>query len=88
MAESRSSRPAPALKSPISLDLSDPETIRAWLARVETGVDDAIGAAEDQLRPLADRNLGRLQARRIVGEAKGSLARLLASMRAVLPEHA
>lgn len=66
-------------------NLNDPETIRAWLARVETGVDDAIGAAEDQLRPLADRNLGRVQARRIVGEAKGSLARLLASLRAALP---
>jgi hypothetical protein len=61
--------------------------MRAWLARVETGIDDAIGAAEDQMRPLAERNLGRVQARRIVGEAKGSLARLLASLRATLPEH-
>ncbi len=77
---------APA-EGQLPLNLHDPDTIRAWLARVETGVDDAIGAAEDQLRPLADRNLGRVQARRIVGEAKGSLARLLASLRAALPEH-
>lgn len=90
MAEQRHSRPEPATKSPTVpptfLDLSNPGTIRQWLALVESNIGDAIGAAEDQLLPLDKRNLGRVQARRILGDARGALDGLLALMRASLPE--
>jgi hypothetical protein len=84
---SLSQTPAGDQAAPASalLNLHDPEAIRGWLALVQSAADDAIGAAEDQVRPLDERNLGRVQARRILGEARGSLERLLALMHASLP---
>ena len=67
------------------IDLRDPAAVLEWIARVEAVADDAIGAAEDQLRPVNRRELGPRQARRLIREAKVSLGSLFAIARGALP---
>jgi len=68
-----------------ALDLNDHAALSAWLASVESAVDDVVGVAEDQLRPVDDRDLGRRQARRLLSDGRATLCDLVALARASLP---
>ena len=59
------------------LNFADPAELRKWLAQVRVQVEDAVCAGEDATRPLGQRGLGRLIARRMVIEAKTALLELL-----------
>ena len=52
----------------------DPE---AWHTAARTTLRDLLAAAEDALRPLAQRQLGRLEHQRIIAESGSSLYDLL-----------
>jgi hypothetical protein len=65
---------------------SDPEAARAWLAGLQTLLDDALAAMADQLLPLRQRRLGHVEAQRIFVEASAALAKaLLFAMRGLPP---
>ena len=59
------------------LNLANPDEVRSWLRQVRVQVDDAVCAGEDATRPLGQRGLGRLIARRMVVEARHALLELL-----------
>lgn len=61
-----------------ALDLDDRVAVRSWLDDVTGRVDDLAAIADDAIRPLARRKLGRLEHRRLYREARRSLASLLA----------
>lgn len=63
------------------LDWTDPTVAAAWLTDVSQRCDDVIAVAEDQTASIADRRLGRAEAKRLLAEAKTSLASLLAFAR-------
>lgn len=67
------------------LDWTDPTASAAWLDDLGHQCDDAISVAEDQTAPIADRRLGRAEAKRLLAEAKASLTALLAFARRGLP---
>jgi len=52
----------------------DPE---AWLTAARTTLEDLIAAAEDYVRPLARRQLGRIEHTRIIAESGSALYDLL-----------
>ena len=52
----------------------DPE---AWLTTARSTLEDLIAAAEDAVRPLARRQLGRIEHTRIITEAGSTLHDLL-----------
>ena len=60
-----------------ALRWSDPEAARAWLAGLQSTLDDALAALADQLLPLRQRRLGHIEAQRIFLEASASLAKAL-----------
>ena len=71
--------------APAALSFADPAAVRAWLADLQSQIDDLHAAAEDATRPLARRALGRPTARaaiqdayRALGEAMGFAERGLA----------
>ena len=69
-----------------ALRWSDPEAARAWLAGLQSTLDDALAALADQLLPLRQRRLGHIEAQRIFLEASASLAKaLLYAMRGLPP---
>ena len=49
----------------------------AWHRAARTTLQDLLAAAEDALRPLAQRQLGRLEHQRIIAESGSSLYDLL-----------
>ncbi len=49
-----------------------------WLSGLRSAVDDLVAAAEDAVRPLAHRQLGRVEHARIIAESSASLRALLA----------
>jgi hypothetical protein len=56
----------------------DPAAVRAWIAELRNQIEDATSAGEDATRPLGQRRLGRMMARRMVVEAEGAPYRGLA----------
>lgn len=54
-------------------------TPAAWLEALRSDVDDLVAAAEDAIRPLAQRQLGRVEHARIIGESAAALRELMAS---------
>ena len=72
-------------RSVSSLCWSDPEAARRWLSGVESVFEDAMTAALDQMRPLRDRHLGRVEADRIVKEASSALCLAVTYARRGLP---
>jgi hypothetical protein len=58
------------------VDLADPAARAAWLSALYESAADVIDAAEDQTRPSGERDLGRREASRIIGDAKDSIASL------------
>ena len=68
-----------------SLCWSDPEAARRWLSGVESAFEDVLAASLDQMRPLRDRHLGRVEADRIVREAAASLCLAVAHAKRGLP---
>lgn len=69
---------------PKHLDWSDPKACAEWLGLLETAVENAIAVGEDQVRPSAQRDLGRRAARAALAEATHSIESLLAFARAGL----
>lgn len=67
------------------LNWNDPAACAAWLADVAGRCKDAVAVAEDQTRPLGKRRLGRVIARELLAEAKGSLQAQLRFARRGLP---
>jgi hypothetical protein len=59
--------------------------VRAWLAALQSTLDDVLAAMADQLLPLRQRRLGHVEAARIFLEASTSLARALAHAARGLP---
>ena len=59
---------------PLPLFDVDPE---AWLTTARSTLEDLIAAAEDAVRPLAHRRLGRLQHVQIIDESGSALHDLL-----------
>jgi hypothetical protein len=68
-----------------ALDWSDPEACASWLAALASAAHDLGGAAEDQTRAPAERDLGRRAARAIVTESSSAIDSLIAFARAGLP---
>jgi hypothetical protein len=64
---------------------SDPEATRPWLASVQSLMDDALAAIQDQMLPLRQRRLGHLEAARIIAEATAALAKAYAHAERGLP---
>lgn len=62
---------------PGPVDLTDPAVRTAWLGGVRSHVEDLIGAAMDQTEPIAGRDVGRREARRIIGDAASALRHAL-----------
>ena len=69
---------AQSAKNPPALSLpqfdADPE---AWHARARATLEDLIAAAEDSVRPLGRRQLGRVEHTRIIAESGSALYDLL-----------
>lgn len=61
-----------------AFDFDDRIAVRAWIDDVSRRVEDLAAVADDAIRPLARRKLGRLEHRRLYREARRSLASLLA----------
>jgi hypothetical protein len=68
-----------------ALDFSSLDDVRTWLDGVEAASLDVIAIAEDQTRPLAQREIGRVEAIRIVTEAGSALEATIAFARRGLP---
>lgn len=68
-----------------ALNFDDRAAVRAWLDDLAARVYDLAAVAEDQTAPIADRRLGRVAARELLEEARGSLDDLIALARAGLP---
>ncbi len=64
-------------RRPCALDFNDRVAVLAWINDVTSRVDDLAAVADDAIRPLARRKLGRLEHRRLYREARRSLASLL-----------
>jgi hypothetical protein len=62
--------------------------VRAWLGQMDRLADDLSAVAEDQVRPPADRDLGRATATHLGAEASSGLTALLAFARRGLGRHA
>jgi len=62
-----------------SLNFADPAALRAWLADLRAQISDAVTTAEDALRPLGRRRLGRWTARRTLRQASTAIEQLLAA---------
>lgn len=61
------------IKRSFALDWNSHAACRAWLGDVAARCKDAFTVLDDQTRPLAERRLGRAEARRLVAEAKKAL---------------
>ena len=59
------------------VNFADQTDIRSWLKNLRAQVEDGMSAGEDATRPLGQRALGRLSARRTVLEARKALLELL-----------
>lgn len=59
------------------VNLADPQAVRAWVKAMRSQVEDMAGAGEDATRPLGQRRLGRMMARRTVVEARDACLLLL-----------
>jgi hypothetical protein len=70
------------------LNWKDPAECAAWLADVTGRCKDAVAVAEDQTRPLNERRLGPVTARRLLAEAKRAIQAQLRYARAGLPDNA
>jgi hypothetical protein len=68
-----------------ALDWRDVEAARTWLERLESVALDVIAVAEDQTRPLTQRDIGRAEALRILAEAGPGLEESIAFARRGLP---
>jgi hypothetical protein len=67
-----------------SLDWSNPEVVRAWLAGLQTSFDDLDAAASDMLRPPDERELGPALHRKHYADARAQI--LSALDYAAMPE--
>lgn len=67
-----------------ALDWNDPEGCAAWLSSLASACLDLQAVAEDQIRPMAHRDLGRRQARAMVAESTHAIDGLIAHARAGL----
>jgi hypothetical protein len=74
------------MKPKNSLDWHDVEAARTWLDKLEAVALDVIAIAEDQTLPLAQRDIGRAGALRILAEAGPGLEESIAFARRGLPE--
>lgn len=64
-------------REPDPLNFADPAAVRAWIAEMRNQIEDATSAGEDATRPLGQRRLGRMMARRMVVEARDAGLSLL-----------
>ena len=68
------------------LDWTDPAAVQRWLNDLTTLVTSALDIADDQTRPLAQRELGRAAARRDLREVGESLVASIDHARRGLPQ--
>jgi hypothetical protein len=73
-------------RKPPALNWQDPAAVRAWLDELQAVALDVIAIAEDQTRPLAQRDIGRAEAVRILVESAGGLEDSIAFARRGLPK--
>jgi hypothetical protein len=66
------------------VDFGDPSEVRLWLAALETVTQDLIAAAEDQVRPPGERDLGRRAASLMIEESASVVESMLRHARASL----
>jgi hypothetical protein len=59
--------------APAALNFADAEAVRAWLADVQSQIDDLHAAGEDATRALGRRALGRPTARAAIQDAYRAL---------------
>jgi hypothetical protein len=64
-------------REPEPLNFADPTAVRAWITDMRNQIEDATSAGEDATRPLGQRRLGRMMARRMVVEARDAGLSLL-----------
>ena len=60
-----------------ALDWTNREAAARWLAELKVAIEDMTSAAEDQVQPMAERHLGRAEARRIIADGRVTLEVML-----------